>query len=367
MVKLLDCGRTEFAERNKEKKVYCFGAGRQLAKFLKAKHEIKMEAVIDNHKEGTQIVTDGVSLSLLSFEEFVRQVTETGVKDVAVVITCLAFEEILQQLDEVSVLDGMECYIHLFLEEFTETSEHIGSCEKVGRIPKKIHYCWFGKGEMPEAYQKNLESWKKYCPDYEMIRWDETNYDVTKSTYMRQAYEKKKWAFVSDYARIDIVYQEGGIYLDTDVELLKSYDDFLGWKLFCGYQSGDEVAFGLGFGAVKGHVILKELLEWYDRMTFIKENGEINDTACPVYQSAVLERFGFELNRQFQERDGVALYPKDFFSPMSYTKGMGNLTANSHSIHWYSASWHGTEKEKKRNEFEQSVMRVKQRMMAGQR
>ena len=118
-------------------------------------------------------------------------------------------------------------------------------------IPKKIHYCWFGGNPLPELAIKCLESWKKYCPDYEIIEWNETNFNLDSCEYVREAYQAKKWAFVSDYARLKVVYDNGGIYLDTDVELIKSLDRLLKNKSFFGTETTGVVATGLGFGAEK--------------------------------------------------------------------------------------------------------------------
>lgn len=123
-------------------------------------------------------------------------------------------------------------------------------------IPKKIHYCWFGRNPLPELAVRCIESWKKYCPDYEIIEWNEDNYDINKISYVKEAYQARKWAFVTDYVRLDVVNQYGGIYLDTDVELLKSLDPLLKYKSFFGMEEGKFIATGLGFGAEKGTKIL---------------------------------------------------------------------------------------------------------------
>ena len=136
-------------------------------------------------------------------------------------------------------------------------------------IPKIIHYCWFGGESLPESAIKCINSWKKFCPDYEIIRWDESNYDVTKNVYMKEAYEAKKWGFVPDYARLDIVYNYGGIYMDTDVELLKPLDDLLGCNAYMGVEKPGIVALGLGFGAEKGNSVIGDLLEEYNDKRFI--------------------------------------------------------------------------------------------------
>ena len=129
-------------------------------------------------------------------------------------------------------------------------------------IPKIIHYCWFGRNPKPELAVKCIKSWKKRCPDYEIIEWNEDNFDISSCPlYVRQAYEAKKWAFVSDYVRLKVVYDEGGVYLDTDVELKKGLDALLAYDAYFGFEDGTHVNTGLGFGAVKGAPILKEMMQ----------------------------------------------------------------------------------------------------------
>ena len=132
-------------------------------------------------------------------------------------------------------------------------------------IPKVIHYCWFGKGEMPKLAKKCIRSWKKYCPDYEIICWNEDNFDLSQNRYMREAYEAGKWAFVSDFARLKIIYENGGIYLDTDVEIIKPIDDLTVNRGFMGFDEKGIVATGLGFGAEKGNEIIGE---FFNGITF---------------------------------------------------------------------------------------------------
>ena len=151
-------------------------------------------------------------------------------------------------------------------------------------IPKKIHYCWFGKNPMPDEFERNIESWKEMCPKYEIIKWDETNYDVSKNLYMKQAYEQKKWGFVSDYARLDIIENEGGIYLDTDVKVIKPLDDLLKCKSFMGFIDNNMVALGLGFGAVKHNLLIKELRDYYNEKRFLRDDGTLDMRPCVEYQ-----------------------------------------------------------------------------------
>ena len=124
-------------------------------------------------------------------------------------------------------------------------------------IPKILHYCWFGGAPKPKNIQNCIRSWKKYCPDYEIIEWNEQNFDVSQSLYPRQAYDARRWAFVADYARLKILYEQGGIYMDTDVELLRPLDDLLAYPAFFGFQHNNEVATGLGFGAEARSPVVK--------------------------------------------------------------------------------------------------------------
>jgi len=149
-------------------------------------------------------------------------------------------------------------------------------------IPKIIHYVWVGGGPLTPLAEKCIESWKKFCPDYEIKRWDETNFDINQNIYCKEAYESKKWAFVSDYIRAKVLYDFGGIYLDTDVELVKNIDVLLQNDAFCGFENFRYVAYGLGFGSKKDNAVLSEMLEYYDRMEFLSEDGTLNQITCPV-------------------------------------------------------------------------------------
>jgi hypothetical protein len=206
-------------------------------------------------------------------------------------------------------------------------------------IPKKISYCWFGGNPLPEKITKCIESWKKYCPDYEIIRWDETNYDVNKIPFVRDAYKEKKWAFVSDYARLDIIYNQGGIYLDTDVELVKNIDFLLEDEAFFAIEKGNaNIATGLGFGAEAGNAIVKENMQVYEEASFYKEDGSLNLKACPVITTELMEAKGYVREDKLQKVAGAVIYPSEYFCPMDFAGNM-KKTENTVGIHWYDATW----------------------------
>lgn len=199
-------------------------------------------------------------------------------------------------------------------------------------IPKVIHYCWFGGGPKSELVKTCIESWKQFCPDYEIKEWNETNWDVSKNEYCKEAYEKQKWAFVSDIARLDIVYKYGGIYLDTDVELHKSLDDLLDYNGFLCFHFETRINTGLGFGAIKRSPVIHNLLSDYEGRHFILDNGKMDLTACTYYNTNVLESIFLmlELDDSFQVLDNFA-----FISTNLY---------NEIAIHHEAASWTDREK-----------------------
>ena len=214
-------------------------------------------------------------------------------------------------------------------------------------IPKVIHYCWFGGNPIPETLEKCIESWKRFCPDYEIRRWDESNYDVNACDYTKEAYAEGKWAFVSDYARFDILYRHGGIYLDTDVEIIRPIDDILKQGAWFGEEQSETgsilVAPGLGMAAEAGHPFYKRMLEQYARMHFLNPDGTHNRTTVVKYTTDLLREYGLKEETGVQCVEGIRIYPWDYFCPMEYRTGVITITSNTRTIHHYSASWLGKE------------------------
>lgn len=208
-------------------------------------------------------------------------------------------------------------------------------------IPKVIHYCWFGNNKKTKLMKKCIRSWKKYCPDYEIIEWNEKNFNIDEScVYVQEAYQEKKWAFVSDYVRLKTVYEHGGIYLDTDVELINNLDEFLKHPAFFGYQNECFIATGLGFGAEKENAIVKCMLDDYENICFVGENGHLDLTPCTVRNTKAIERFlrGIDTSKICFIPDAV-LYPKEYFSPIDCKTLVMNKTEKTIAIHWFTASW----------------------------
>lgn len=207
------------------------------------------------------------------------------------------------------------------------------------KIPKKIHYCWFGSKEKDLSTMKCIESWKSYCPDYEIIEWNENNYDFTKNEYVKEAYTKKKWAFVSDYVRLDVIYKYGGVYLDCDVEVIKNFDTLLSFSAFFGFESETLVNTGQGFGSISGNPIVKSLLDDYENIQFIDENGVMDLTPCPVRNTETLKKRGLITNGQLQCLGNTVFLPKEFSSPKDNQTGDIILTSHTYMIHHFNGSW----------------------------
>ena len=207
-------------------------------------------------------------------------------------------------------------------------------------IPKVIHFCWFGEKEKPELVKKCISSWKKYCPDYEIIEWNEENFNVNSCKYCKEAYELKKYAFVSDYARLKIIYENGGIYLDTDVELICSLNCVLESDVFMGIENGNYVSTGLGFGAIKGHNLIKKNKEIYENMYFYDSEKKIISKNCPFYTTPIVKEEGFHFPIEKKQKiNGIALYPDEYFNPYNWKTKKLNITKKTISIHHYSGLW----------------------------
>ena len=212
-------------------------------------------------------------------------------------------------------------------------------------IPKKIHYCWFGNGEKPELAIKCIESWKTHCPDYELVEWNEQSFDIDSAPlYVRQAYENKKWAFVTDYVRLYAMVNYGGVYMDTDVEVIKNIDAFLDNSAFSGFEDGVNIPTGI-MASEKDFPLFKKLLDYYDDVSFVNEDGTLNTVTNVTIITGICEKNGLIKNNKFQIIDGFALYPKDYFCPIDYETGKLIKTQNTFTIHWFAGSWRSKEEQ----------------------
>lgn len=360
----------QFVEKAKRlDEIVCFGAGKRLETLIQffSNTEIldKISVIIDNDekKHRSKFIIGEKKIEIISLDELKRQKRN----NFAIVITCFDYSGIVKQLDGDILLHNVDyyCLYHMQILKLEEEETKKAFRKKIPinlklskeqQIPKVIHYCWFGRNPIPDKYKVWMESWRRYCPDYDIVEWNEDNYDITKNAYMYQAYEQKKWGFVPDYARLDIIYNYGGIYLDTDVELVQNLDDLLYQKGFAGFEDDRFVNFGLGFGAVKGLPILKSMINFYEKQKFVNEDGSLNLTASPHYQTQILEEHGLQLDGEYQYAGEMTIYPEKMLSGKSWATRRVILHSYTRSIHHFDSSWAGGEERERVEQLERDMM-----------
>jgi mannosyltransferase OCH1-like enzyme len=212
-------------------------------------------------------------------------------------------------------------------------------------IPKVIHYCWFGGNPLPDNAKKCIATWEKECPDYEIKEWNESNFDIQSNQYVREAYENKRWAFVSDYVRLVALTNYGGIYLDTDVEVLKSLDPLLEQKGFCGFEENEKLCTAI-LGCEPEFWVFKEWLDSYEKRRFILEDGGMDEEPNVFSLTRICKAHGLAMNGQVQNINGFQVFSNDYFSPKSFVTGETHLTENSYTIHQFSESWRNNREKK---------------------
>lgn len=332
----------------KKRKLLFWGAGKKFDIF---QNSIKNEGfnlipdkIIDNDvqkRHTTKVVLD-TKVDIVTWDDIQIENDE----NIVIILTLKNHQEVINQLkaccrDENIYILTYEDAILRYREYEIENKKLLFPLKRTDKpvIPKIIHYFWFGGNPMPEKNKKYIEGWKEQCPDYEIKEWNESNYDISKCLYMRQAWESKYWAFVSDYARLDVVYEYGGIYLDTDVEVLRNLDDLLYQEAYLGFESNLYIATGLGFVARKNHPIIKRMRDDYDARIFKKQDGAFNLVACPAYQTNYLKGYGLITNGQHQYIGDITIYPASVLCSYCYQSKKEIRTQYSYTMHHYDASW----------------------------
>lgn len=221
-------------------------------------------------------------------------------------------------------------------------------------IPQVIHYCWFGKNELPDEAKKCISSWKKYLPEYEIHEWNEDNFDVSICPYVQEAYDKKKYAFVSDYVRFYVLYNYGGVYFDTDVEIIKPFKHIIEDGAFMGCEKpnpldenkNEKVAPGLGLAAEPYMELYKMILDKYETLHFLDSKGNEKRYTVVNLVTDICMKYGFKGNGDIESIMDVCIYPSEYFCPVNYFTGEITITEKTHSIHHYSDSWHSDTQKK---------------------
>lgn len=372
MLKLRNLSHVELSEkiRKEHRQIIVYGAGvigqivvPQMMEQLQLCDYLQFFVDADIAKQGS-CITVGSHIVRVSTREELQKFCQAN-QDTVILITNTRFYSVLEELDSMKALDGIETYI-VPIMQLTAFQDRKGSAVKkesvAPLIPKIIHYCWFSGNEMPDYLKRCIESWEKCCPDYEIRRWDESNYDINKSLYMKQAYSHRRWGYIPDYARLDILYTHGGFYLDTDVELLKSLDELRYQPAFCGVEKWGIVNLGGCSGAVAKHPMIEKLLRERENILFEKQDGHLNLEASGTYETRVFIREGMRINNRIQIIEGMTVYSADYFHPYDYMSGETCVTENTFSIHHFDGGWLDEKEKEYRKKTVEQYRQIRKRM-----
>ena len=333
----------KFNELMKNREIICFGAGEQLEFFCKCCSVVsQIKYIIDNNpnKWNNVIEIAGQKKEILPPKQLSYLLND---RSTIVITTGLTGVEIIQQLKNMNLPEKQDVFWSFFIFSEIQSLKSMFyrplnniKITKKQIIPKVIHYCWIGNNPIPKEHQRYIDGWKRLCPDYKIICWNEKNYDIGKNQYMKQAYEAKKWGFVPDYIRKDVIYEYGGIYLDTDVEMIKRPDDLLYQNGFCSIGRIGNVNFGSGYGAIKGLPIIKDLRDIYnDKIFEFKKGMKIG----PHFETEVFERYGFKKDFNRQIIGEITVYPCDVLSIHIPHSNKSFITENTYTVHHFANSW----------------------------
>lgn len=353
-MKKLDWGMEElsaYLQQTQNAGIVCFGAG-MVAQHVKYFFEIynlwdRVRCFVDNDpdKQGKLISIGKRIFPIINPLELRKERYASDFILILVEYTEQIEKQLLEQkyLKPLFYLKYLSINREIIRKSFTyEKSNIFKMVQKKSemKIPPILHYCWFGHGEIPPEQQNCLRTWKRYCPDYTIMMWDESNYNVNVCKYVREAYETKNYAFVSDYARMDVVYQYGGIYLDTDVEIKQNLDWLRNYRAFFSYGKWPAINSGCGFGAEPQSELVRTIRDYPRKyIPFIMENGKWNRTTNCYYESVVLEEYGFCMNFLSQIVEDVLVLSPLFFPSSLHMDLIEKESAFIMAQHHDAGSW----------------------------
>lgn len=350
------------------KKIILFGAGavcRTYIPYMITKFNLldRVLFIVDNNrnKQNSGICISEREIKICSIEE-IKECRE----DFVIIITNGDFYPVTKQLDDISSCDNKVCFItsvtQLEKKNLYEKFKIFKDTEKP-IIPQIIHYCWFSGKTIPKPLQRCIDSWKEMCPDYEFICWNEKTYDLKKYKYTYEAYKAEKWGFIPDIIRLDVLFEFGGFYFDTDVRLLKNLEELRYQEAFCSRERMGHVNFGGGSGCVKNSKIVKEILDFRKDVIFDLGNGNYNMEASGYFETEPLRRKGLLIEDVNQKLESINVYASSFFSPYNYINGENIQNKNTISIHYFNGSWIETAEDMRaitRDNYEQFVEGMKE-------
>lgn len=321
-----------YFEKLKTKDIICWGNGKH---YRNITYPFLQKSGLIKNLKGFADASDKEKLAQMDRDKTVILIAVTG------------YEEILGQLKADERLSGFEAVPSIYLEALYEDMLLLSvnkpplNYRKKDKpvIPKLIHAIWFSRDPMPELYLRCLESWKKYAPDYEIKIWNMETYKPDKCLFFEQAIEHKNWAFASDYARADLLYRYGGIYMDLDVEMLRPVDDLLYNDAYMSFESLDRIECGSGMGSRLGHPIIKEICESYEKRPYLKADGTWDNSTCPVRYTQVIEKHGLKKDGGFQFVEDITVYPFEVLTGKSFDTGIIYSSDLSYTVHHHNGSW----------------------------
>ena len=335
-----------FNQNTKNKRVIAFSASSFLQVMAENYKELnlsdKISYVVDNDtgKAGSDFMI-GLSQKKIKTVDFLMN---DDLRNAVILIGSDRYAyEIFMQLEKLEVLENVPCFVLPLMISKRRDNDEFDFSDLAGgknkeRIPKIIHCFWLGDAPLDNMANKCLDSFKKYCPDYDLRLWTSKNYDVTKNNYMYEAYKNRKWAYACDYARLDKIYTEGGVYFDLDVELVSNIDAVLGNDFFAGFGPLRDIELA-AFGSRPGNSLIGEMLDAYENREFVSAHELNLMDVQPVFMDCFFEKKGFEINGRYQKINGCALFPREIFSPRNWFTGEEHIEAKSLGIHHCEGSW----------------------------
>ncbi len=321
-------------------KVFLYGAGAScrllIASFGDDVLKGHVECIIDANSKlsGNMISVGGDDIDIIDIESYATKYGPSGTGNV-LLLTPAFSSLIIERLDEIPFFDGAKVYLLPMLCHRQDAGEYNLRSEDRPLIPKIIHYFWIGGGTMPEEYRKNIEGWKRLNPDYEIRCWNEDNYDINSIPYMSEAYHagKEYLMFATDYARMDVLYRYGGIYLDTDVELMRPLDDLLFNKGFVGEEENGQINSGSGIGAMPAHPMIKKLMMCYRDRHFLSDDGRPQRSYNTYYETKCFIDSGYKMTNAYQRVCDMVCFPREVLMPICFAGMSDCYSKHTVSVH----------------------------------
>ncbi|WP_022768842.1 glycosyltransferase family 32 protein [Butyrivibrio sp. NC2007] len=321
-----------YFEKLKTKDIICWGNGKH---YRNITYPFLQKSGLIKNLKGFADASDKEKLAQMDRDKTVILIAVTGYEEI---LGQLKADERLSVFEAVPAIYLESLYADMLLLSVNKPPLNYRKKDKPV-IPKLIHAIWFSGDPMPELYLRCLQSWKKYAPDYEIKIWNMETYKPDGCLFFEQAIEHKNWAFASDYARADLLYRYGGIYMDLDVEMLRPVDDLLYNDAYMSFESLDRIECGSGMGSRPGHPIIKEICESYEKRPYLKEDGTWDNSTCPVRYTQVIEKHGLKKDGGFQFVEDITVYPFEVLTGKSFDTGIIYSSDLSYTVHHHNGSW----------------------------